>query len=84
MINYFQEKIDNGNNHIFTDISDYEYKTVDAINCIEEIDKKNTNYKQALNDIKRYVNHTDCCTWDNTAHEDILEIIDKVLGGSDE
>lgn len=44
----------------------------------------NANYKQALIYIREYVNNTDCCAWDNTAHEDILQIIDKALGGNDE
>lgn len=49
LINYFQEKINNGNNKIFTDISDYEYKTVDAINCINDLLEENQQLKQSLN-----------------------------------
>lgn len=36
--------------------------------------------KQVLNEIKDYINNADCCTWDNRAHEDILQMLYKVLG----
>lgn len=61
------------------------YKKEYSVLLQEEIDLYNEviRLKQALNEIKEYVKNTDCCTWDNTAHEDILQIIDKYLGGSE-
>lgn len=51
LINYFQEKIDNGNHKIFTDITDFEYKVIDAINCIEQLQQENQNLKEELEDM---------------------------------
>lgn len=48
LINYFQEKINNGNHKIFTDISDASYKTIDAINCIIGLQQENKQLKEQL------------------------------------
>lgn len=54
LINYFQEKIDNGNHKIFTDISDIEYKAIDAISCITNLQQENTRLQE------QYCERTDC------------------------
>jgi len=59
--------------------------------AIEFLEKENTNLKQALNEIRKYIKgayemaiYTKNIYLAEENIEDILQIIDKTLGGSDE
>jgi hypothetical protein len=52
LINYFQEKIYNGNHKIFSDVSDNEYKTIDALNCIKQLQQENKELKNKINGLR--------------------------------
>lgn len=55
LINYFQEKINNGRHKIFTDISDIDYKTIDAINCITDLQDKYKQLQNNWNELKKWL-----------------------------
>lgn len=49
----------------------YRYKD---IRCAS-LEQKNQKYKEVIEKAIEYINTTDCCTWDNIAHEDLLNIL---------
>ena len=56
--------------------------------CLNELDKykslyenekdKNDTLKRIIKKIEEYIENTDCVTWDNQAHEDILDLLKEV------
>lgn len=93
LINFYQDKINNGEHKTFSE--NYEYKTIDILNIIQEIQEENTDLKKALNEIREYiyknsiplglVQKVDEQRLDFEGDiNDILQIIDKVLGGNDD
>ena len=41
----------------------------------ELVDKEKYELQQRIDEATEYIENTDCVTWDNTAHEDLLEIL---------
>ena len=62
------------------------YPSKKIASCIDVILKENTNLKQALNEIREYIakDIQECTYRQVSKYQEILQIIDKALGGSDE
>lgn len=43
---------------------------------VEDLEKRLKASEKAIKEAIEYINTTDCCTWDNTSHEDLLKILD--------
>ncbi len=59
-----------------------EYGRIDFVKKIVEIQEENTNLKQVLNKIRKYIakDIQECTYGQVPKYQDILQIIDKVLG----
>lgn len=62
---YLQEKIDNGYHKLFYTENDYDFKTIDAINCINGLQQANEHFKNKLDKIKEYIMTTKTFDPDN-------------------
>ncbi len=65
--------------YIFSDLDD-DFVFVESkytLGDLHKLQQENKLLKNKLKEAINYINTTDCCTWDNTSQEDLLEILDN-------
>lgn len=45
---------------------------------VDRCQEKNKKYKEVIDKAIAYIQETDCVTWDNSSHEDLLNILKEV------
>ena len=60
----------------FKDLAELEIVIKQFENQIEYLKGQLKRSEKARKEAIEYINTTDCCTWDNTSHEDLLKILD--------
>ena len=51
----------------------------ELFNEMENWKKEAHQYKEAIDKAINYIMNTDCVTWDNSSHEDLLSILKEVI-----
>lgn len=59
--------------------SDHYLIPKDVFNEMENWKKEAHQYKEVIDKAINYIMNTDCVTWDNSSHEDLLSILKEVV-----
>lgn len=51
----------------------------ELFNEMENWKKEAHQYKEVIDKVINYIMNTDCVTWDNSSHEDLLSILKEVI-----
>lgn len=60
--------------------SEFSYKEQKVLwKYIKQLQQENKKYKEVIDKAINYIMNTDCVTWDNSSHEDLLNILKEVI-----
>lgn len=60
------------------DMSDFDKFCIEHCKDIECLLNEVQKQKEVIDKAISYIQETDCCTWDNSSHEDLLNILKEV------
>ena len=60
------------------DMSDFDKFCIEHCKDIESLLNEVQDYKDVIDKASSYIQEVDCCTWDNSSHEDLLAILKEV------
>ena len=74
----YQKTIDYGRTQFVNKIVELEQQ-LDMLKSLYQNEKDHTDtLKRIIKKVEEYIENTDCVTWDNQAHEDILDLLKEI------